>query len=188
MVLVSDVCWIRWAARLESALLPGIHYELYTSAARAQALAWVEGRSELPHRPGLTFIATDNPDVVGFALDGRIGTEEMHRLSAHVRMLLTCRPGRVSVLGRFAQFSFPALGGIDAEYVKMKLSALERVERYAIGGGPPWLGGLVTAAAPLLKLELRHFAPEEEDAAWHWLGSRPQEEVALADLPEIAPE
>ena len=181
VAIVTDIGWIRLAARVESALLPGIRYELFTPDEGAQALAWVEDRSELPHRTATTLLTTDDPDVFGFALDGRIGAEEMHRLVARVRKLLDGRPGPVRVLGRFTELSFPEPGGIDAEFVKMKLSALARVERYAVVGGPPWLAGMVSAVAPLLKLEVRHFGAGEEADAWGWLGARPTGAVAVGD-------
>lgn len=181
VAIVTDIGWIRLAARVESALLPGIRYELFTPDERAQALAWVEGRSELPHRAATTLLTTDDPDVFGFALSGRIGAEEMHRLVARVRKLLDGRPGPVRVLGRFTALSLPEPGGIDAEFVKMKLSALARVERYAVVGGPPWLAGILAALAPLLKLEMRHFGAGEEAEAWGWLGARLVGEVGVGE-------
>lgn len=56
-----DIGWLRAAARVERALLPGLRYELFTPDERTQALAWIEGRSERPHRAALTLLTTDNP-------------------------------------------------------------------------------------------------------------------------------
>ncbi len=174
IAVVTDIAWVRWATRIESALLPGISYETYEMEEREQALAWVEGRNPLPHRPALTLIETDQPDVFGFELDGRIGAEEMHALVARIDELLDQRPGPVRVLGNFKHFSMPALSGIDADYARMKLNALHRVERYAVVGGPLWLSAWIVAMAPLLKLEVRHFGANQEDEAWRWLGASPK--------------
>ena len=57
---------------------------------------------------------------------------------------------------------------------------MERVERYAMVGGPLWLTAWVSAVAPLLKLEVRHFTTDREDEAWQWLGATPRQEKALA--------
>lgn len=174
IAVVSDIAWVRWATRLESALLPGISYETYAMDEREQALAWVEGRSPFPHGQALTLIETDRPDAFGFELDGRIGAEEMHELVARIDELMTRRPGPVRVLGIFRHFSMPALAGIDGDYVRMKLEALHRVERYAFVGGPPWLSAWILAMAPLLKLEIRHFPADKEREAWRWLGASPK--------------
>jgi hypothetical protein len=58
VAIVSDLAWIRWASRVESALLPGISYRIYKLAERDQALAWVEGSTNLPHGHAITIIPT----------------------------------------------------------------------------------------------------------------------------------
>jgi hypothetical protein len=173
IAIVSDLAWLRWASRVESALIPGLSYETYTMEEREQALAWVEGRSPWPHGPALTLIETDKPDVLGFELDGRIGAEEMHALVARIGEMMESRPGPVRLLGRLKNFKWPAPGGLDADYVRMKLKALHKVERYAVVGGPLWLVAWVSAMGPLLKLEVRHFPADKEAEAWQWLGAKP---------------
>ena len=173
IAIVSDLGWIRWASRVESALIPGLSYETYMMDEREQALAWVEGRSPYPHGQALTLIETDKPDVFGFELDGRIGAEEMHALVIRIDELMERRAGPVRILGRFKNFRMSAIGGLDGDYVRMKLKALHKVERYALVGGPLWLTAWVSAIAPLLRLEVRHFPPDKEAEAWRWLGASP---------------
>ena len=173
IAVVSDLAWIRWATRVESALIPGLSYETYRMDERDQALAWVEGRSPYPHGAALTLIETDRPDVFGFELNGRIGAEEMHALVARINELMDSRAGAVSILAKFTDFRMPAPGGLDADYLRMKLKALHKVERYAVVGGPLWLAAWVSALAPLLKLDVRHFPADQEGEAWNWLGAVP---------------
>ena len=173
IAVVSDLAWIRWATRLESALIPGLSYETYRMEEREQALAWVEGRSRYPHGEAVTLLETGDPDVFGFELGSRIGAEEMHALAERINALLDSRPGPLRILGKFTHFSMPAPGGLDAEYVRMKLKALHKVERYAVVGGPLWLAAWVSAIAPLLKCEVRHFPADKEADAWNWLGASP---------------
>src|SRR6476646_4589164 len=71
VAVVSDQRWIRWATRLESALLQHISYETFEGAERHRALAWVEGKLNPLHDPSIRIIETDKPDVLGFELDGR---------------------------------------------------------------------------------------------------------------------
>jgi SpoIIAA-like len=180
IAVVTDLAWIRWATRLESAVLPGLSYETYTMAERDQALAWVEGRSPYSHQAAFTLIETGDPDAFGFELDGRICAEEMHELVGRIDALLERRDGKVRILGKFKNFSMPAFAGIDADYVRMKLKALDRVERYAVVGGPLWLSAWIIAMAPLLKIDVRHFPADQEDEAWSWLGASPRAQPRAA--------
>lgn len=173
IAVVSDHAWIRWATRIESALIPGLSYETYRMDEREQALAWVEGRSPFPHGQALTLIETSNPDVFAFELAGRIGAEEMHALVTRINALMDGRPGPVRLLARFKDFRMPAPSAVDGDYLRMKLKALHRVERYAVVGGPPWLATWISATSPLFRPELRHFAADQEAEAWNWLGAAP---------------
>lgn len=177
VAIVAGQGWVRWASRIESALLPGIRYEIFAPGERDRALDWVEGREPRPHRPAIRIIDTDRPEVLGFELDGRIGADEVAAALAWLEE--AGRPLRL--LGRIRQ-----VGGIDPEalfsrdYVAMKLRALHSVERYALVGGPDWLRGWVGLIAPLVRMEMRWFAPADEASAWAWLGATPKAEHPLA--------
>jgi len=179
IAVVSDLRWIRWATRLESALLPHIRYETFTEDERDQALAWVEGRRELPHGASIRIIETDKPDVLGFALDGKISAAEAEAIAEHFNNSLE-RGRPLRLLGRVGQIEGAELGALFGhKYLEMKIGMLERVERYAVVGGPIWLCAWVAALDPILKMDLRHFPADEEARAWAWLGARPQSENPL---------
>ncbi|MGD9636464.1 MAG: STAS/SEC14 domain-containing protein, partial [Pirellulales bacterium] len=76
VAIVSDLRWIRWATKIESALLPHISYETFTSDERHRALAWVEGKLNPLHDPSIRIIETDQSDVLGFELNGRISAAD----------------------------------------------------------------------------------------------------------------
>jgi hypothetical protein len=111
---------------------------------------------------------------------GRIGTADMDAVIAHFRTALAS-DGPVRMLGRIKKFS-----GADPadffrlDYYRMKLDLLNRIERYALVGGPSWLGAWVAALDPLFKVAIRHFSAEEENLAWAWLEARPVGERDLA--------
>lgn len=180
IAVVTDQPWIRLWTRTESALLPGISYELYWPEQREQALAWVEGRRTRPHAPAVSIIETDTPGVVGFQLDGKIGADEVDEVAAYFEAAME-RDRPLRILGRIRH-----LGGIEPEalcssdYFAMKLHALQKVERYALVGGPAWLGAWIALVDPLVKMEVRHFAAEDEALAWSWLGAQPKAERPLA--------
>jgi hypothetical protein len=180
VAVVAGQRWIRWWTALESALLPGIAYEVYRPSERDLALAWVKGRRERPHGPALSIIETDSPDVIGFELDGKITAEEAHRAAEYFTE--AAERGRpLRLLGRIKRLGGAALQSyVDRDYLRMKLRLFDRLERYAIVGGPAWLAVWVALLDPLLKAEIRHFAQKDEARAWEWLGARPKDERPLA--------
>ena len=180
IAIVADQPWVRAATRIESALLPRIRYELFDGKEREQALAWVEGRRAQPHGPALRIIETDRPGVLGFEVDGKIGANEMKAAIAYFGEAVS--EGRTTrLLGRFKKFDGAEINTfLSADYYRMKLRMLERLERYAMIGGPIWLGPWAALLDPLFKAEIRHFAAEDEPQAWAWLGAEPARERPLA--------
>jgi hypothetical protein len=63
IAVVTEERWIRWATRIESAILPGIRYETFDLAEHVRARAWVEGKQPLPHAPSIMIMETDSPLV-----------------------------------------------------------------------------------------------------------------------------
>ena len=180
IAVVSDQPWIRAWTRTESAILPGISYELYWPDQREQALAWVEGRREQAHPPAITIIETDTPGVVGFQLDGTVGADELPAAVAYFDQAMEQeRP--VRILGRIRHMEgIEPRALFNGDYLAMKLRALHKVERYALVGGPAWLRAWIGFVGQLAKMEVRHFEAEDEALAWSWLGAQPKAERPLA--------
>lgn len=49
IAIVADQAWLRNVARIESAILPNIHYEVYEPGECDHALAWARGEVPSPH-------------------------------------------------------------------------------------------------------------------------------------------
>lgn len=179
VAVVSDAAWLRWAARIESALLPQVSYETFRPHERDIALAWVQGERSEPHAAALSLIETSKPGVIAFELDGKITAAEIHAASERFRTAMASgQPLRV--LGRIKHIGGIELEGLNAEYLQLKRDALARLERYALVGGPGWLRSWAQLLDPMLKAELRHFPAEEEAAAWAWLDAAPAAERRVA--------
>ncbi|WP_114951324.1 STAS/SEC14 domain-containing protein [Sphingosinicella terrae] len=179
--IVADQSWIRWATKLEGALLPHVSYETFDSSERDLALAWVQGERAHPHGAAIRIIDTDRPDVLAFAMDGHVDRAEMDAVTAHFLSAIEGKT-KIRMLGRIGDIGgFEMSGLFTGDYFAMKRTFLERMERYAIIGGPAWLRTTLNALAPLFKVEIRHFDTQEEDAAWSWLGARPTGERTLVD-------
>jgi SpoIIAA-like len=179
VAIVSDAAWLRSVARVESALLPHVHYETFFSTERDQALAWVEGRSPLLHRAAASIIETNSLNVVGFEIDGRPSATELKALADYFEEILQ-RNRTLRVLGRLRHFNGAAVGGIlDRDVIDVKRRSLNQVERFAIVGGPHWLAGWMSLLDSVLKLDIRHFELSDEAAAWTWVGAEPISERPL---------
>ena len=174
IAIVSEQRWIRWATRIESAILPGISYETFELAEHVQALAWVEGNRTLPHGPSIMIMETDKPDVIGFEVNGKISAvEAAAAVDYYNDALEEGRPLRL--LGKMKHIGGAELGAFfDRAFLKLKRDILGRLDRYAIVGGPAWLRGWVAALDELAKADIRHFKASDEALAWQWLGAEPR--------------
>lgn len=180
IAVVSDQSWVRAWAKIESALLPYVSYETFPSSERDQALAWVEGRSPLPHGSSFAIIQTSKPDVIGFEIDGPLERAEVEAAAAYFEESMLPFSS-VRVFGRIRRLSASRLAGFfDADFIRMKLKALAKVERYAIVGGPSWMRGWISMLDQLAKADIRHFGADQEALAWEWLEAEPKGKRALA--------
>lgn len=181
VAIVSDQAWIRWASRLESAILPGISYRTYTIAERRKALAWIEGATDLPYGSAVRIVPTTRPDTVGIEIDGRLAAEEVSQVARRLNELRRTQPLKaILVLIRSLPGFDPGLV-VDREYLRMKLALPSELDRYAVVGGPDWLEGWLKFWQPLVRVELRRFDEGDEKGAWDWIGAAP-----LADKPAAA--
>jgi hypothetical protein len=48
VAIVADAGWVRTASRIESALIPGVHYEVYERKDEAHARAWLMRETDRP--------------------------------------------------------------------------------------------------------------------------------------------
>lgn len=179
VAVVADQPWVRWASSIESALLPGVTYEVYLPEERERALAWVEGKEARPHGPALSIIETDSPSVAGFEIDGKLTAEEVEKVSDYFEELMK-GPGKFRLLGRVKRLGgFELKSMFDENYFEMKRAMLDRLDRYALVGGPAWLRYWAKMLDPLFRVEIRHFEANEEALAWAWLGAHPKAERPL---------
>lgn len=176
VAIVSDQSWVRWLARAESALLPGIAYRTYKLAERARARAWVEGREDLPYGHALRVIGTDRPNVLGIEVDGRISKEEIASISAELDAVRRAREIKSILLRIRSLEGFDPSIALDGDYARMKLGFFRELDRYAVVGGPKWLRQWVEFLEPLVRMEVRHYPLDGEADAWEWLGAKPQVE------------
>lgn len=178
IAVVSDDKWVRIWTRTESALLPFVHYELFHRNERDRALEWVTGHCDEPHEPALTLIEAGNPLVLAFELNGTVTRRDMDEAIAKIEPRLLKELGPLNILARVGdvRVSDPA-SFLDSRYFGFKKEVLERVDRYALVGGPRWLELMAKAFAPVLPFEMRHFPAEKEPEAWEWVDAQPVQQI-----------
>ena len=178
VAIVSDRSWIRIAARIESALLPHLHYETFSTTERDQAFAWVCG-DETGSPAAITILPTEEPFTFAFEVDGKLTRSDLKLVLKKLDAAID-EHGSIRLLARIKN-----LEGLDwsiltdPRYPKLKAKILKHVERYAIVGGPDWLDSWVEIFNVLAKAEIQRFELKHEDKAWEWLreaevGARPR--------------
>jgi SpoIIAA-like len=177
--VVTSQEWVRWATRIEGAVLPQLEIRVFAPAEREQALAWAS--QPLPDVPGeaaatqpaIRMIRTTRPDAIAFEVDGQIHAEDMRRVITASDEVMKAN-ARVRVLARVRNFGGIGLDALREEgLTALKLRGFRQVERYALVGGPPWMARLASWLTPLGRFETRHFGLDQEAEAWRWIAAEP---------------
>ncbi|MEO1222205.1 MAG: STAS/SEC14 domain-containing protein [Pseudomonadota bacterium] len=169
IAIVSDDDWIRTAARLESALLPGVTYQVYDDDEADAALAWVLEESDEPHAGAFQPLEIDAPGVAAFQLSGRLTREESERGVAMVRTALADSECSNLMIVIRSWHGFDPDAAISREVMAGKIELIKNLDRYAIVGGPAWIRNLASTFSVLLKPEIKAFELDDEDKAVAWL-------------------
>jgi len=169
IAIISDEDWLRSAARLESALLPGVTYQVYDDDEVEAARAWVLEETDSPHAGAIREIDIGNPAVVAYEISGRITRDEAERVVDVVKQRLA-QPdcSRLMIVIR-NWHGFDADTMLSQRLMGAKLEMIDDLERYAVVGGPDWIRGMANALNPLVKPDVKGFDLEDEDKAVDWL-------------------
>ncbi len=176
VAFVSDKEWPQALIQLSSGLFPTLAMKSFTPDQVEAAIQW---SAELPEAAksethAIRFLPTTEDDVLGFEINGTISAEEMPDVIKEFDTFLAHHE-KVRLLNRMKHF-----GGIDPEVfmqgglISMKLSAMNKVERYAIVGAPGWMSKIIgTMNSVFGDIDMQTFPADREDEAWAWLGARP---------------
>ncbi|GMN02559.1 STAS/SEC14 domain-containing protein [Erythrobacter sp. MTPC3] len=170
IAIISDDDWIRTASRLESALLPGVTYEVYDDDEADAARAWIMEEAEGPHTGAFRELDIGKPEIAAFELSGRLDREESERGVAMVRARMAeddCSRLMI-VIKHWHGFDPDTL--LSSAVASGKLDLIGKLDRYAIVGGPKWIGSMAGVVGALLKPEIRAFDLDKRDKAIAWLG------------------
>ncbi len=169
IAIISDEEWIRTGSRLESALLPGVTYEVYDDDEADAARAWIMEEAEGPHTGAFHELDIGKPGIAAFELTGRLDRAESERGVAMVRARLEdpdCSKLMI-VISNWHGFDVDAM--FSSQVIGGKLDLIGKLDRYAIVGGPGWIHGMVGPIGMLLKPDIRAFDLDDKDEAIEWL-------------------
>jgi len=174
--VVTDKGWIATMARVEGLVFSSIDVRVFEPAERLKALAWASEAPEPLPKPedapaAIHFLKTTNENVFAWEVNGRVREKDVKAAVAEMKPFLE-REGKFNVLVRLKDFGgFDLLAALDDELVKTKYRATSKIEKYAIIGAKAWMRNLMELIAPLFSTKIRFFDPEEEHAAWEWIGA-----------------
>ncbi|MDG5748015.1 STAS/SEC14 domain-containing protein [Qipengyuania sp. XHP0207] len=169
IAIIADEEWIRTGARLESALLPGVVYEVYDEDEAEAARAWVLEEADAPHTGAVHELAIGKPDIAAWELAGRLDREESERAIAMIRKRLEdsdCRK-LLLVIRKWHGFDLDRL--LSREVLAGKLDIARKLERYAIVGGPAWVRRYAEFTATFVKADIKAFELDGMEEAIAWL-------------------
>ncbi len=179
VAVVTGQDWLRTLAHVQDRILPHVEVHALMPAERDEALAWVSQPAKEPEAreepgPAVRLIPTTKPDVIAFEVNGKISSEDMHRLVPMFDERMRAHE-RLRILVRVLDFDGVSLEALRHEGLwSVKMRGLKQVERYALVGGPDWMETVAKWSAPLTRIETRHFSLDEEERAWNWLEANPR--------------
>lgn len=172
IAILSDEAWIRTGSRLESALLPGLTYQVYDEDEADAARAWIMEEADGPHKGAFHELDIGHPNIAAFELSGRLDRAESERGVAMVRARLEdpdCSRLMI-VIRHWHGFDFDTV--FSSEVLRGKLDLIGKLDRYAIVGGPGWIGAMSGIMGSLLKPDIRAYDLDEQGKAVAWLAEQ----------------
>lgn len=173
IAVISDNEWVRTGARLESAMLPGVVYEVYDDDEADAARAWIMEQSDAPHEGAFRELDLGTTGIAAYELSGRLDSTESKRGVAAVRERLQdpeCRR-LLLIIRNWHGFDLDRL--LSREVLSGKLEIANKLERYAIVGGPKWVRRYAEFTGNFVRAEIKAFDLDEQDKAIEWLEEMP---------------
>ena len=169
IAVIADQSWLRTAARIESALLPGVTYEVFSRDKAERARAWAKGESERPHADAVRLIDVGDSSIVAFELDGRIDEDNAATVIKDARLALQ-ETGARRLLARIKNWhGFDPSILASWQTAKAKMDFIKQLDRYAIVGGPDWMRSLAETTSAVMDIDIKGFDLDEESEALEWL-------------------
>jgi hypothetical protein len=128
---------------------------------------------DLESPPAVRQIGTDRDDVLALEIVGRFTASDLENAYGLLDAAYQLHD-KIDLLVRISGYEgFDWSAAFSRRTARGKTQALKHIRRYAVVGGPGWIRTMIAVLGPLTPIETRHFAADDEIAAWEWIGARP---------------
>ena len=169
VALVAEQGWLRAAAQVEDAVLPGVEVRAFAHAEHIDAVAWAS--APRPERAApIAPLPASRPDLVAIVFQGGpIARADADAVFAQIRTAAETSADvpSVDLLVRLDHFPHPGADLFSLRMLSDKLNTMRHVRRLALVGGPDWFETVTRGLNPLLQADVRSF--DDEPAARAWL-------------------
>ncbi|RLQ88137.1 STAS/SEC14 domain-containing protein [Notoacmeibacter ruber] len=184
VAVITDRAWMDWMTKVEGSALPNVSIRTFGTDEVENARRYVLGEevAKKSPPPALHLLAADRPDVLAFAVRGRLTQTD---IKAFNQLLEEKMAGfrEVDVLvrleGKLPSFD-PAIFFSGNSWAT-NFSAWKRLRRYGLVGAPQMLGGATDFLGAMMPFDVKTFPADREDDAWQWIGARPTENYGSHD-------
>lgn len=162
--------------RVEGLVFSSIEMRVFRPEQRDEAFAWASKTPEAvpkpePPKPAIHFLQTTSDSVFAYEIDGRVSDADIKDALKELKTKFD-QHEKVNVLVRMKNFNgFDLSALLNDELYRVKYQSLSKVERYAVVGAPTWMRNFLELIDPAFKIKIQVFEPEDEEAAWEWVGA-----------------
>lgn len=123
----------------------------------------------------ITEILTDISSVYAFRIEAGVRSKEMAQMAEFLDAAFD-RQGTISILLLLHDFRMTdALRSLSFKTLATQARSISHVERYAVVGAPKIAAVMVETFDPISPIKARSFEQGAEEAAWDFVGARPQD-------------
>ncbi len=123
--------------------------------------------------PAIRRVATTNPKVYAFEIDGEVSGEEMAEMADTMNAAFDAQE-KVDMLLIFRDYEGSEMGaGLDWSSIKSRFRSLANVDKYVAVGAPDSAAAMIEVMGKIIPVEARTYPMSQLDVAWTYLGARP---------------
>ncbi|CAN0656002.1 SpoIIAA-like [Nitratireductor aquimarinus] len=123
--------------------------------------------------PNVRRIETDRDDAYAFEIVGHITAADMENLYGLLEGAYEVHD-KIDVLVIIHDYEgFDWHAAFKEQTMISKTNALKHIRKYAVAGGPAWMGTTIAFFRPFFSMEMEYFPYEKVEDAWNWLGAEP---------------
>ena len=121
----------------------------------------------------ITQIATDNPQVYAFRVNGHIDDDDEEAMAKYMNDVFDTHE-KVDMLLDLTGFTGSDWDAMfDGDVLKSRFRSVSKVGKYAVIGAPAGAARMIAVMDKIIPVDARAFDAPEADAAWAFVGAKP---------------